>query len=725
MKRNESIKHSQRVVLAGAALLLAASLTALAAAYFTMNSYQSILKRQIVLERSVKDMNFTFKVQVQEWKNVLIRGQSPEDLSRYWSLFTDAEASVREQASNIQSVNDNPQLALTLDHFIHEHEALGEQYRNAKTLYLNRQFDGLAADKLVRGLDRAPSNLLTRLANLVSQGAQDAAAVLQYQSRWVIVLASAALILTFLLVASGVGALVRRSVDTEVRARTKSDFLAKMSHEIRTPMNGVLGMSELLSSTNLSALQRRYNDAVLSSGNALISLINDLLDFSKIEAGRFELDKHPYDLRQLIEEVYFVFSYNAKKKGLALLFDVKSELPQKLWGDKGRLRQVLLNLISNAVKFTERGWVKLDVSLSNAEGAEEKLNIEISDTGIGMSQSSCESIFEPFSQAEGGINTKFGGTGLGLAIAKEIVRHMDGELKVSSEEGKGSQFNITLPLNVQQAGPQKSIAELRGKRLLLVDDSVAYAEVYQAWAERWGMQVTAFVNPKDVMSALEKTQSFDLVCVDFNMPSVDGVYLSSQIRALPGYEQVPILLMTATGDLPGKEELEAAGITHAREKPALPERLKPVFEDLLAGRDFTESEQALKVRRNNLSMNVLVADDNAVNCMVVKGMLLQLGHLVTVVEDGQQALDSYHHAAESYDLIMMDCEMPLLDGFEATQQIRALERADDKRPRVKIYALTAHAGNLEKQRCIAAGMDEVLTKPVSQDVLRQALELGF
>ncbi len=724
MQIEKSIKQSHRVVRVGAALLLAAALTALGAAYFGLSSYQRILSEQVSLERSVKDLNYLFKLQVQEWKNVLLRGHNSADFLRYWSQFEIAETAALELTDDIREQSDNRQFLLTLEHFVQEHRALGEQYRSAKSIYLGgADFDPMSADTSVRGVDRAPSNLLVRLANLVGEGASSAAEELQVQSRWIISLAASALILTFLVVAGGVSGLVRNSVETEIRSRTKSDFLAKMSHEIRTPMNGVLGMTELLSSTELNATQRRYNDAVLSSGNALVSIINDLLDYSKIEAGKFELDSEPFDIRQLVEDVYFVFSYTAKKKAVGLLFDVDKAVPQKILGDSSRLRQVLLNLLSNAVKFTDQGEVNLRVSLRRGQEGELKLNIEVSDTGIGMSNEVSRGVFEPFSQADGSINRRFGGTGLGLAIAREIVRHMGGDVFLESEEGKGSQFNILVPMKVAVDAAPKEAGLLDGKRLLLVDDAVTYAEIYQRWAEHWGMKVKCFVRSSEVIPHLESGAHYDLICADFNMPGLNGLNLSGQIRNVAGNAQTPILLLTATGDLPDPLILKDHGINHAQEKPALPERLKPLFEGLIEGRNLIDESRVKKVQHNNLAMNVLVADDNAVNCMVVKGMLLQLGHTVTQVEDGQQALEAYQHAAKPFDLIVMDCEMPIMDGFVATQKIRSLERSDSQRRRIKIYALTAHAGDAEKEKAISAGMDVVLTKPVSQAALREALNV--
>ena len=706
----------------GAALLLVAALTALGGAYYTLQSYQDILERHVALERAVKDMNFNFKVQVQEWKNVLLRGHLTVDLNIYWAGFEASEREINVLAVMIKKSSDDKQIEFTLDQFMSEHSRLGRRYRDAKNQFAARKYSSFEADSSVRGMDRQPSLLLTRLANLVGNNAVEASAQLHKQSRWVMILTSLFLITVFVVVVKSVLTLVRRSIESEVRARTKSDFLAKMSHEIRTPMNGVLGMSELISSTDLTLLQRRYNDAVLSSANALIGIINDLLDYSKIEAGKFELEVLVYDIRQLVEEVYFVFAYTAKKKGIELLFNVNAEVPAKLNGDVNRLRQVLLNLISNAVKFTDQGSVTLGVCLNRMPSKGDYVDIEVVDTGIGMNDAACESIFEPFSQADGSINRRFGGTGLGLAISREIIQHMGGDISAHSEVGQGSCFKVSLPLSVATGVEQIPSSSLDKKRLLLVDDSEIYADIYHDWAVRWGMVVGKFIRPQSVVSHLVSSAPYDLVCLDYNMPGLNGLNLATQIRALPNCEAVPILLMTATGDLPDREELEKAGVTHAQEKPGLPERLKPIFEKMLAGENIGEKGRGLKVLQNKQSLNVLVADDNSVNCMVVKGMLLQLGHSVTVVEDGRQAVDSYQHTHVPFDLIMMDCEMPVLDGYIATQKIRRMECGDSQSKRVKIYALTAHAGAVEKERCINSGMDEVLTKPVSQRVLRQALE---
>ena len=721
IKKTNSIKHSYAAITLGIGLLLISTLITMLISYNISREFTSILKHQVQIERHTKDANFFFKRQVQEWKNLLLRGHNEADQQYYWRAFKSNEQQLTQEIHAILALNPRPEVDITIKHFLREHAALGAKYRQARQAFLTSDKNPHIADQQVRGIDRLPSELLSTLASQVAIDAENAAQKLNQRTQDNVLFSALSITIMFILILFMINRVVSRAISSEIRSKTKSDFLAKMSHEIRTPMNGVLGMAELMGSTELSAVQRRYNDAIQSSGTALVGIINDLLDFSKIEAGKLVLEDINYCPRQLLEDIYYLFAYTAKKKGVDLIFNVDMDVPDTLRGDPGRLRQVILNLVGNAIKFTQQGHIHVHVSLS--EDAKPQLQLSIADTGEGMDSEQLETVFQPFTQANASVTRRFGGTGLGLSIAQEIINRMGGKMTVHSELDQGTQFHLFLPLHT--VSPYRiSTQSLQQVKLLIVDDSDIFAELYTQKCQQWGMQVTCIQDASHVIDHLEKKPDYDLLCLDYHMPSIDGLALAKHIRALKHYADTPIALLTATGSLPSDASLADNGITHAEEKPALPDHLIHLFERLLNGEKPTGHTRSINPQTASLqALNILVAEDNAVNGMVVRGMLQQIGHTVTIVEDGQQAVDSYLSSHEHFDIILMDCEMPNLDGYGAAQKIRSIERADSQRKRVHILALTAHAAAEEKQKCITAGMDNVLTKPISQQRLKEAIKL--
>jgi len=510
----------------------------------------------------------------------------------------------------------------------------------------------------------------------------------------------------------------------ENSSRAKSEFLANMSHEIRTPINGVMGTLELLQLAEPTQEQRELLRLAQDSASSLLSVINDILDFSKIEAGKLDLESTDFDLAETVAEATRAVALRAHQKKLELAYSVAPDVPQFVRGDAVRLKQVLLNLTGNAVKFTDGGEVVVRVELSGREADSVHLTFSVSDTGIGIDPQLHQSIFEAFSQADASTTRKFGGTGLGLAICSRLIRQMGGRIWVESELGKGSTFRFTAILREAQTRPTPaaSLTSLEGVRVLIVDDNLVNRQILRRTMIHWGMQPeTASSGPEALQLLAEsaaQAMPFQLLLLDFHMPDMDGLQLTRQICRLQ--TPAPTIVMLTSDDYNASvQACKAAGVSTYLIKPVKQSELMTALLKLVAlqpAASALQSASALDTPARVL--NVLVAEDNVVNQRVAQGLLKTLGHRVTVVSDGSEALASIEE--QPFDLVFMDVQMPKMDGITATEHIR---RGEVERQRhVPIIAMTAHALSGDRERLLDCGMDDYVSKPISLEMLRRAIE---
>lgn len=515
----------------------------------------------------------------------------------------------------------------------------------------------------------------------------------------------------------------------EAANHAKSMFLANMSHEVRTPLNGIIGMSDLLLQTDLTNLQRDFVQTLSHSGEALLTVVNEILDFSKIEAGKVLLEKTDFNLADVVNAALDVQAQPSASKKIELACLVETEVPKRLRGDSARLRQILFNLLGNAVKFTEQGEVFLHVSLVRFSEKDFTIRFEIADTGIGISQKVQEILFQPFTQGDSSTSRKYGGTGLGLAICKRLVEMMGGEIGVIGEPGKGSKFWFTARLErAQVTAPSATPFAIPAKRVLIVDDNETNRKVLHHQLTYRQVPHDAVDSGPAALTALKfavmEGVPYDLVLLDYHMPGMDGLALAATIAANLEIPRPKMLLITSLGDQLSPEQLQQYHLSACLLKPVKPTSLfNAIIETMLPGSGVIVTPSIeVPSCRTIAALSILVVDDNAVNRTVTGHQLQRLGYAADFANDGQQAIDALQRTP--YDVVFMDEQMPVLDGVEATRLIRKAQAEGDTRYKkhLRLIALTANALPAERERLLQAGMDDYLSKPVTIAGIREALQ---
>ncbi len=517
----------------------------------------------------------------------------------------------------------------------------------------------------------------------------------------------------------------------EAATVAKSRFLATMSHEIRTPMNGVIGMAQLLEDTALTDQQKDYLGMITRSGNSLLSIINDILDYSKLDSEMVKIETIAFDLERLCHESMEQVAGNALKKKIEFIFDYHPNCPRHFMGDPSRIRQVLINLLGNAVKFTRKGYIRLGVSCDTDDSGDGQIRLEVQDTGIGIKPEAAEHLFDEFTQADNTTTRVYGGTGLGLAITKKLVTLMGGEIGIDSLYGEGATFWISLQLSKAEAPAVPSTSSLTDVRILFVDDNKESQRIFKRMLEHMGAKVSIAFDTSQIQETLlqarKNNRSFDIAILDQNMPRKSGLEVGAEIRKDPRFADLKLLIFSSVGQKGDAIVFAQAGFNAYLNKLSRYETLRAMLssmlehqtgQSLITQHSVEDARQSADSEGKTFKASVLLVEDIFPNQMVAKKFLGNMGVEVVVANDGQEAVDAYR--AHTFDLILMDCRMPVMDGYQATRLIRDLEKKGNKTP-IPIIALTANASNEDRILCKQAGMNDVVTKPYKRADLTNCL----